>query len=181
MAITYFGVLLFFVIFLLYFLMIPLSYNVLLSNLVIFSYIFRFSFVCFVYLFIFTFPVLLRLHYLLCYALFSRCFQLIVFLSPLFLFLTSDPIYVITEYLAKGDLQKVLTECKPNNTDLAYCNIPGLGKSMPQTFVKFARDVANGMAFLSSQRVNVKDVSPVFSIFLCGIFRCFLLENCFFT
>ena len=72
--------------------------------------------------------------------------------APLLNFL--DPVYVIVEYLGKGDLKKVLIESRDIDTGTGYSNIPGLSKSLSRTLIKFARDVANGMAFLSSQKVN---------------------------
>ena len=71
------------------------------------------------------------------------------------LFLAPDPVYVIVEYLGKGDLKSVLIECRSKDTGTGYSNILGLSKSLSQTLVKFARDAANGMAFLSSQKVNL--------------------------
>ncbi|XP_022111394.1 tyrosine kinase receptor Cad96Ca-like [Acanthaster planci] len=40
-----------------------------------------------------------------------------------------------------------------------YSNIPGLSKSLSRTLVKFARDVANGMDFLSSQQCVHRDLA----------------------
>ena len=69
--------------------------------------------------------------------------------------LAPDPVYVIVEYLGKGDLKSVLIECRSKDTGTGYSNIHGLSKSLSQTLAKFARDVANGMAFLSSQKVKL--------------------------
>ena len=73
---------------------------------------------------------------------------------PCRLFLSLDPIYVIVEYLNKGDLKNVLIGCRSEDTGTGYFNIHGISKSLSKTLIKFARDVASGMAFLSSQKVS---------------------------
>ncbi|XP_071806614.1 uncharacterized protein [Asterias amurensis] len=70
-----------------------------------------------------------------------------------------DPIYVIVEYLSKGDLKNVLIGCRPEDTGTGYSNIRGIGKSLSKTLIKFARDVASGMAFLSSQKCIHRDLA----------------------
>ncbi|XP_038062507.1 fibroblast growth factor receptor 1-like [Patiria miniata] len=69
------------------------------------------------------------------------------------------PVYVIVEYLAKGDLKKLLMEYRDKDPGSGYSNLPGLSKSLSRTLVKFARDVANGMAFISSQKCVHRDLA----------------------
>ena len=63
-----------------------------------------------------------------------------------------DPIYVIVEYLAKGDLKMVLIDLRSEDTERQYCNL--MENSLSKTLIRFARDVACGMAFLASQKVT---------------------------
>ncbi|XP_071806621.1 uncharacterized protein [Asterias amurensis] len=70
-----------------------------------------------------------------------------------------DPIYVIVEYLSKGDLKNVLIGCRSEDTGTGYFNIHGISKSLSKTLIKFARDVASGMAFLSSQKCIHRDLA----------------------
>ncbi|XP_038062383.1 fibroblast growth factor receptor 1-like [Patiria miniata] len=70
-----------------------------------------------------------------------------------------DPIYVIVEYLAKGDLKSVLMEYRDKDPGTGYANVPGLSKSLSRTLIKFARDVANGMAYISSQKFVHRDLA----------------------
>ncbi|XP_038062375.1 fibroblast growth factor receptor 2-like [Patiria miniata] len=70
-----------------------------------------------------------------------------------------DPVYVIVEYLAKGDLKKVLMDYREKDTGAGYPNLPGVSKSLSKTLVKFARDVANGMAYISSQKYVHRDLA----------------------
>ncbi|XP_038062791.1 tyrosine-protein kinase receptor Tie-1-like [Patiria miniata] len=70
-----------------------------------------------------------------------------------------DPVYVIVELLAKGDLKNVLMEYRDKDPGTGYSNLPGLSKSLSRTLVKFARDVANGMAFISSQKCVHRDLA----------------------
>ncbi|XP_038072074.1 BDNF/NT-3 growth factors receptor-like [Patiria miniata] len=70
-----------------------------------------------------------------------------------------DPVYVIVEYLAKGDLKKVLSEYREKDPGAEYSNLPGVSKSLARTLVKFARDVANGMAYISSQKYVHRDLA----------------------
>ncbi|XP_038072071.1 platelet-derived growth factor receptor alpha-like [Patiria miniata] len=70
-----------------------------------------------------------------------------------------DPIYVIVEYLAKGDLKNVLMEYRDKDPGTGYANVPGLSKSLSRTLVEFARDVANGMAYISSQKYVHRDLA----------------------
>ncbi|XP_022109080.1 fibroblast growth factor receptor 3-like [Acanthaster planci] len=70
-----------------------------------------------------------------------------------------DPVYVIVEYLAKGDLKKVLLSYRDKDRGTGYSNVPGLSKTLSRTLVKFARDVASGMAFLSSQKCVHRDLA----------------------
>ncbi|XP_038056082.1 tyrosine kinase receptor Cad96Ca-like [Patiria miniata] len=71
----------------------------------------------------------------------------------------TDPIYLIVEYLGKGDLKKVLMGYRITDTGTGYGNISGLSQSLSLTLVKFARDVANGMAFLASQKCIHRDLA----------------------
>ncbi|XP_033646565.1 tyrosine kinase receptor Cad96Ca-like [Asterias rubens] len=70
-----------------------------------------------------------------------------------------DPIYIIVEYLNKGDLKNVLIGCRSEDTGTGYINIHGITKSLSKTLIKFARDVASGMAFLSSQKCIHRDLA----------------------
>ncbi|XP_033646566.1 tyrosine-protein kinase receptor Tie-1-like [Asterias rubens] len=70
-----------------------------------------------------------------------------------------DPIYVIVEYLSKGDLKNVLIGCRSEDSGAGYFNIRGKRKSLSKTLIKFARDVASGMAFLSSQKCIHRDLA----------------------
>ncbi|XP_038062348.1 fibroblast growth factor receptor 3-like [Patiria miniata] len=70
-----------------------------------------------------------------------------------------DPVYVIVEYLAKGDLKEVLMEFREKDPGASYSNLPGVSKSLARTLVKFARDVANGMAYISSQKYVHRDLA----------------------
>ncbi|XP_038062790.1 tyrosine kinase receptor Cad96Ca-like [Patiria miniata] len=70
-----------------------------------------------------------------------------------------DLVYVIVEYLAMGDLKKLLMEYRDKDPGTGYSNLPGLSKSLSRTLVNFARDVANGMAFISSQKCVHRDLA----------------------
>ncbi|XP_038052502.1 fibroblast growth factor receptor 1-like [Patiria miniata] len=70
-----------------------------------------------------------------------------------------DPVYVIVEYLAKGDLKSVLMEYRDKDPGTGYSNLPGLSKSLSRTLVKFAWDVANGMAYISSLKYVHRDLA----------------------
>ncbi|XP_038056076.1 tyrosine kinase receptor Cad96Ca-like [Patiria miniata] len=76
-----------------------------------------------------------------------------------FVYLIKDPIYLIVEYLGKGDLKKVLMGYRITDTGTGYGNISGPSQSLSLTLVKFARDVANGMAFLDSQKCIHRDLA----------------------
>ncbi|XP_038062509.1 tyrosine-protein kinase receptor Tie-1-like [Patiria miniata] len=69
------------------------------------------------------------------------------------------PVYLIVEYLAMGDLKKHLMEYRDKDPGTVYSNLPGLSKLLSRTLVKFARDVANGMAFISSQKCVHRDLA----------------------
>ncbi|XP_038065016.1 fibroblast growth factor receptor 3-like [Patiria miniata] len=71
----------------------------------------------------------------------------------------TDPIYLIVEYLSKGDLKKVLMGYRVTDPGTGYANISGPSQSLSLTLVKFARDVANGMAFLASQKCIHRDLA----------------------
>ncbi|XP_038056080.1 fibroblast growth factor receptor 1-like [Patiria miniata] len=71
----------------------------------------------------------------------------------------TDPIYLIVEYLGEGDLKKVLMGYRITDTGTGYGNISGLSQSLSLTLVKFARDVANGMAFLASKKCIHRDLA----------------------
>ncbi|XP_071809669.1 uncharacterized protein [Asterias amurensis] len=68
-----------------------------------------------------------------------------------------DPIYVIVEYLAKGDLKMVLIDLRSEDTERQYCNL--MENSLSKTLIRFARDVACGMAFLASQKCIHRDLA----------------------
>ncbi|XP_071801725.1 uncharacterized protein [Asterias amurensis] len=68
-----------------------------------------------------------------------------------------DPIYIIMEYLAKGNLKSYLNACKTQ--DPVYANSTGYSKRLSQTLVRCARDVASGMSFLSSKMCIHRDLA----------------------
>ncbi|XP_033641394.1 fibroblast growth factor receptor 1-like [Asterias rubens] len=70
-----------------------------------------------------------------------------------------DPIYVIVEYMSRGDLKTLLGSCKTAVMDSAPTDLPGLKENPSKTFVKFAKDVASGMEFLSSQNCIHRDLA----------------------
>ena len=64
--------------------------------------------------------------------------------------------FVILEYMPKGDLKTLLRENRTTGdcTDKIYDNIAVGSKSLtPVQLIMFARDVANGMAFVAKQKV----------------------------
>ncbi|XP_038064818.1 fibroblast growth factor receptor 2-like [Patiria miniata] len=70
-----------------------------------------------------------------------------------------DPVFIIMEYLAKGPLKNVLTESR-GKVKQAYDNLHGSSKSLTsRELIKFARDVADGMAFLASQQCIHRDLA----------------------
>ena len=77
-----------------------------------------------------------------------------MYICVFFLSLETDPIYVIVEYMSRGDLKTLLGSCKTAVMDSAPTDLPGLKENPSKTFVKFAKDVASGMEFLSSQNVT---------------------------
>ena len=66
--------------------------------------------------------------------------------------------YMILEYMAKGDLKSLLRDNRKTggDTDGIYGNIAEGSKSLtPMQLINFAREVANGMAFLAEQKVKI--------------------------
>ena len=66
--------------------------------------------------------------------------------------------YVILEYMPKGDLKTLLRESRTANDDpqKTYDNLAIGSKSLTsELLIQFARDVANGMAFLAEQKVTI--------------------------
>ena len=70
-----------------------------------------------------------------------------------------DPVYIIVEYLAKGDLKNNLMGYRDKEPGRGYSNVLRMTQSLSQTLIKFARDVANGMAFLSAKKVNFREIN----------------------
>ena len=66
--------------------------------------------------------------------------------------------YVILEYMPTGDLKTVLRKSRAvGNGD--YGNlVPGSKSLGPAQLITFAREVANGMAFLTEQKVKSENI-----------------------
>ncbi|XP_022108632.1 tyrosine kinase receptor Cad96Ca-like [Acanthaster planci] len=70
-----------------------------------------------------------------------------------------DPPYIILEFLAKGNLKDFLHYSR-SQCGLMYGNLRGLSKSLsPKHFLKFAKDVADGMEFIASQQCIHRDLA----------------------
>ncbi|XP_022108589.1 nephrin-like isoform X2 [Acanthaster planci] len=70
-----------------------------------------------------------------------------------------DPIYIIMEYMSKGPLKDLLTSSRGKSKQV-YSNLHGRSKSLTsRDLIKFAKDVAEGMAFLASQQCIHRDLA----------------------
>ena len=75
--------------------------------------------------------------------------------------LFSDPVYVIVEYMDKGDLKMFLRKDQTKHKDAIYGNLHGLSSSLTIIqLIKFADQVAQGMGYLSSQKVICQEYCP---------------------
>ncbi|XP_038064948.1 uncharacterized protein LOC119735322 [Patiria miniata] len=71
-----------------------------------------------------------------------------------------DPIYIIMEYMSKGQLKELLTSSRGKGKLQVYSNLHGRSKSLTsKDLIKFATDVADGMAFLASQQCIHRDLA----------------------
>ncbi|XP_038064957.1 angiopoietin-1 receptor-like [Patiria miniata] len=71
-----------------------------------------------------------------------------------------DPIYIIMEYMSKGQLKELLTSSRGKGKLQVYSNLHGRSKSLTsRDLIKFAADVADGMAFLASQQCIHRDLA----------------------
>ena len=74
-------------------------------------------------------------------------------------FLPLDPPYIIVEYLSRGNLKDLLKDSRSKGGRV-YGNLHGISKSLTSgDLMKFAKDVADGMTFISSQQVKLAFVS----------------------
>ncbi|XP_022108577.1 fibroblast growth factor receptor-like isoform X4 [Acanthaster planci] len=70
-----------------------------------------------------------------------------------------DPIFIIMEYMTKGPLKDLLTSSRGKGMQV-YSNLHGRSKSLTsRDLIKFAKDVADGMAFLASQQCIHRDLA----------------------
>ncbi|XP_071806501.1 uncharacterized protein [Asterias amurensis] len=70
-----------------------------------------------------------------------------------------DPPYIIVEYLSRGNLKDLLKDSRSKGGRV-YGNLHGVSKSLTsRDLMKFANDVADGMAFLSSQQCIHRDLA----------------------
>ncbi|XP_038065908.1 nephrin-like [Patiria miniata] len=71
-----------------------------------------------------------------------------------------DPIYIIMEYMSKGQLKELLTSSRGKGKLQVYSNLHGRSKSLTsKDLIKFATDVADGMAFLASHQCIHRDLA----------------------
>ena len=72
---------------------------------------------------------------------------------PYFCSFGSDPPYIIVEFLSRGNLKDLLDSSR-NKRGRVYGNLHGISKSLTsEDLMKFATDVADGMAFIAAQQV----------------------------
>ncbi|XP_038065705.1 tyrosine-protein kinase Mer-like [Patiria miniata] len=70
-----------------------------------------------------------------------------------------DPPYIIVEYLSRGNLKDLLKDSRSKGGRV-YGNLHGISKSLTsKDLMKFAKDVADGMAFISSQQCIHRDLA----------------------
>ena len=70
-------------------------------------------------------------------------------------FFLVDPLYIIVEYLSRGNLKDLLKDSRSKGGRV-YGNLHGISKSLTSgDLMKFAKDVADGMTFISSQQVKL--------------------------
>ncbi|XP_022111385.1 tyrosine-protein kinase receptor TYRO3-like isoform X2 [Acanthaster planci] len=70
-----------------------------------------------------------------------------------------DPPYIIMEYLSRGNLKDLLQDSRSKGGRV-YGNLHGISKSLTsKDLMKFAKDVADGMAFVSSQKCIHRDLA----------------------
>ncbi|XP_038066086.1 tyrosine-protein kinase Mer-like [Patiria miniata] len=70
-----------------------------------------------------------------------------------------DPPYIIVEYLSRGNLKDLLKDSRSKGGRV-YGNLHGMSKSLTsKDLMKFAKDAADGMAFISSQQCIHRDLA----------------------
>ncbi|XP_033641234.1 proto-oncogene tyrosine-protein kinase ROS-like isoform X3 [Asterias rubens] len=70
-----------------------------------------------------------------------------------------DPLYIIVEYLSKGNLKDLMKDSRVKGTRV-YGNLHGASKSLSSgDLMKFANDVADGMHYISSQKCIHRDLA----------------------
>ncbi|XP_038064959.1 tyrosine-protein kinase Mer-like [Patiria miniata] len=70
-----------------------------------------------------------------------------------------DPPYIIVEYLTRGNLKDLLKDSRSKGGRV-YGNLHGISKSLTsKDLMKFAKDAADGMAFISSQQCIHRDLA----------------------
>ncbi|XP_038064951.1 tyrosine kinase receptor Cad96Ca-like [Patiria miniata] len=70
-----------------------------------------------------------------------------------------DPPYIIVEYLSRGNLKDLLKDSRSKGGRV-YGNLHGISKSLTsKDLMKFAKDAADGMAFISSQQCIHRDLA----------------------
>ncbi|XP_022108626.1 tyrosine kinase receptor Cad96Ca-like [Acanthaster planci] len=70
-----------------------------------------------------------------------------------------DPLYIIVEYLTRGNLKNLLKQSRSKGGRV-YRNLHGISKSLASTdLIMFAKDTADGMEFISSQKCIHRDLA----------------------
>ena len=70
--------------------------------------------------------------------------------------LSSDPLYIIVEFLSKGNLKDLLKDSRSKGGRV-YGNLHGASQSLSsKDLMKFAKDVADGMAFIANHKVCLR-------------------------
>ncbi|XP_038065701.1 tyrosine-protein kinase receptor TYRO3-like isoform X1 [Patiria miniata] len=70
-----------------------------------------------------------------------------------------DPVYIIVEYLSRGNLKSFLEDSR-SKSGRVYTNLYGESKTLTATdLMMFAKDAADGMKFISSQKCIHRDLA----------------------